>query len=178
MPSRGWGGGWGSPSPTLHRCRVPAAGSPEAPAQLSGPGRLPHPGPQQSHKPPAVARGSSRGRNWGERGDQHAGAKGTPAQVGTVPQAGPSAPGNWCPAWAEDGNRGATGTSPGSCLCLAGVSWGSQSGQCKGWSPFPCDQTKPLPLSLLRGPQRPRGAAVAVVCVPSGLSPSLTPARR
>lgn len=69
-------GGWGSPSPTPHRCRAPAAGSPEAPARLSGPGRLPRPGPQQSHKPPAAARGSSRGRSWGERGDQHPGMTG------------------------------------------------------------------------------------------------------
>lgn len=85
-------GGSDSPSPTLHRCRALDVGSPEAPAQQSGPGKLPHPGPQQSHKPLAVAHGSSRGRSWGKRGYQHIGAKGTSAQ------AGPSAPGKWPPA--------------------------------------------------------------------------------
>lgn len=95
MPRRG---GWDSPSPTPHRCRAPAAGSPEAPTRLSDPGRLPHPGPQQSHKPPAAARDSSRGHSWGERGHQHAEAKGILAQQGAVSQAGPSAPWNWPPA--------------------------------------------------------------------------------
>lgn len=175
-------GGWDSPSPTPRRCRAPGAGSPEAPARLSDPGRLPHPGPQQSHTPPAAARGSSRGCSWGERGDQHGV---TPARLGTIPDAAPSAPGKRPVAWVEDGNWGSTGTSPGSCLCLAGASWGSQSAQCKGWSlllvtrqhPL-CDLTTPLPLSLPGGHQRPRGIVVAVGCVPPGLPPWLTPAGR
>lgn len=105
-------GGWDSPSPTLHRCRALDVGSPEAPAQQSGPGKLPCPGPQQSHKPLAVAHGSSRGRSWGKRGHQHMGAKGIPV-----------------PLLLGSGLQPRPGMATRAELGLAGR---SQSAQCKG----------------------------------------------